>query len=186
MIINWVSDSILVSAPRFHNPSPSQTCPSCSGSSQSLVAGLPKWLCHWQCSRPPWVHTTIPSFSLTSSHIPATVISSIYHREIATAYTNSWSDAPNTAIITYLSLSCGFNVYLTTHIVFHMAQITQKIGPSRSLCHRIAYMFVQSTLFYLVPTLVFIALCAQRSLSQNLFFPIMCQAQASYVSHSRG
>ena len=43
-------------------------------------------------------------------------------------------------------------------------------------------MFVQSTLFYLVPTLVFVALCAQRSIGQNLLFPIVCQIQVSFVS----
>lgn len=126
-----------------------------------------------------------PIFSPTLSHISTIVVSSIYNQEIAAAYTNSWSDVSNTPIIAYLSLSCGLNVYLTTHIVLYMARITGKISKSRALCNRIASMFVQSTLFYLVPTLVFIALCAQRSLGQNLLFPIICQIQASSVSYSR-
>lgn len=125
-----------------------------------------------------------PKFSPALSHISAIVVSSIYNQEIAAAYTDSWSDVPNTPIIVYLSLSCGLNVYLTTHIVLHMIRITRTISKSRMLCNRIASMFVQSTLFYLVPTLVFIALCAQRSLGQNLFFPIICQIQASSVSSS--
>jgi len=62
-----------------------------------------------------------------------------------------------------------------------MVRVTPKVSRSRVLCNRIASMFVQSTLFYLVPTLVFIALCAQQSLGQNLLFPIICQIQASSV-----
>jgi hypothetical protein len=42
-------------------------------------------------------------------------------------------------------------------------------------------LFVQSALLYLVPTLIFIVLCAQRSLGQNLLFPILCQIQVSFV-----
>ena len=112
------------------------------------------------------------------------VISSTYHQEIAAAYTNSWSDASNTSIITYLSLSCGLNVYLTAHIVFNMMQVARNIHTSRTTCNRIASMFIQSALFYLVPTLVFIALCAQRSFGQNVLFPIVCQIQVSFVSRS--
>ncbi|KAF9652721.1 hypothetical protein BDM02DRAFT_3183406 [Thelephora ganbajun] len=115
----------------------------------------------------------LPLAMITSS----IAISSVYIGEIAAAYTNSWSDTSNTPIITYLSLSCGLNVYLTAHIALYMVQLTRKISMSRALCNRIASMFVQSTLFYLIPTLVFIALCAQRDLGQNLLFPTLCQIQ---------
>ena len=129
---------------------------------------------------------TIPDFPPTLSHIIITVVSSVYNQEIAAAYTNSWSDNTNTPIVIYLSLSCGLNFYLTAHIVWYMMQTTRSIGSSRVLCNRIATMFVHSALFYLVPTLVFIALCAQRSLAQNLLFPVICQIQASFVSYPPG
>jgi hypothetical protein len=45
-------------------------------------------------------------------------------------------------------------------------------------------MFVESALIYLVPTLVFIALCARRSIGQNLLFPVICQIQVCSVSFS--
>ena len=131
------------------------------------------------------MHTIVPSIPLALSHISTTVVSSIYNQEIASAYTNSWSDISSTPIIVFLSLSCGLNVYLTIHIVLYMTRITRKISRSRALCNRIAFMFVQSALFYLAPTLVFIALCAQRNLGQNLLFPIIFQIQASFVSHQR-
>lgn len=127
---------------------------------------------------------TIISNSPASSHISAIVISTTYNQEIAATYTNSWSDTSNTMMITYLSLSCGFNVYLTAHIVVYMVQSTRKNSATRILCNQIASMFVQSTLLYLVPTLVFIALCAERNLGQNLLFPLICQIQVSFVSHS--
>lgn len=130
------------------------------------------------------MHTTIPRLPPALSHTFTIAISITYHQEIAAAYTNSWSGASNAPIITYLSLSCGLNVYLTAHIVFYMVWTGRAINATRIMCNRIACMFIQSTLFYLVPTLVFIALCAERSLGQNLLFPIMCQIQASFVSRS--
>ena len=69
--------------------------------------------------------------------------------------------------------------------MLYLVWTARSLGATQIMCHRIASMFIQSTLFYLVPTLVFIALCAQRSLGQNMLFPIMCQIQASFVSRSR-
>ena len=131
------------------------------------------------------MHTTIPNPLSALSHTFTIAVPTIYHQEIAAAYTNSWSDTSNAPIITYLSLSCGLNVYLTAHIVFYMVRAGHRINTTRIMYNRIACMFVQSTLFYLVPTLVFIALCAEQSLGQNLLFPIVCQIQASFVSRSR-
>ena len=128
------------------------------------------------------MHTTIPNFPPALSHTFTIAISTTYHQEIVAAYTNSWSGSPNAPIIIYLSLSCGLNVYLTAHIALYMVWTGRAINTTRIMCNRIACMFIQSTSFYLVPTLVFIALCAERSLGQNLLFPIMCQIQASFVS----
>lgn len=119
------------------------------------------------------------------SYISNIAVSSTYIQDIAAAYTNSWSNAPNIPMIIYLSISCGFNIYLTAHIVCHMVQFAPRISTSRALCHRIAALFVQSALLYLIPTFVFIALCAQRSLGQNLLFPILCQLQVSLISGTR-
>ena len=130
------------------------------------------------------MHTTVPRLPPTLSHTFTIVISTTYHREIAAAYTNSWSGASNAPIIIYLSLSCGLNVYLMAHIVFYLVWTGRAINATRIMCNRIACMFLQSTLFYLVPTLVFIALCAEQSLSQNLLFPIVCQIQASFFLRS--
>lgn len=123
----------------------------------------------------------LPAFS----HTPMIAVSSAFVEEIAAAYTSTWSNTPSTPVIAYLSLSCGLNVYLTVHIVCHMVQLTGRRTRSRDLCNRIASMFVQSALLYLVPTLVFVILCAQRSLAQNLLFPIVCQIQASFASCPR-
>lgn len=119
------------------------------------------------------------------SYISNIAVSSTYAQEIAAAYTNPWSSTPSAPIIAYLSLSCGLNVYLTTHIVCYMVQLTPNLTPSRALCNRIASLFVQSALLYLVPTLIFIVLCAQRNLGQNLLFPVLCQIQVSFVPHLR-
>lgn len=61
-----------------------------------------------------------------------------------------------------------------------MVQFNPKVSTSRTLCNRIAALFVQSAFLYLVPTVIFIVLCAQRSLGQNLLFPIVCQIQVSF------
>ena len=130
------------------------------------------------------MHKTTLNLPPALSHTFTIAVSTTYHQEIAAAYTNPRSNGSNAAIIAYLSLSCGLNAYLTAHIVFCMFQMARTVSTTRVMCHRIAFMFIQSALFYLVPTLVFIALCAERSFSQNLLFPIMCQIQASSVSRS--
>lgn len=114
----------------------------------------------------------LPSAMIISS----IVVSSTYLPEIA-GNTSSVSIFPNTSIILCLSLSCGLNVYLTTHIVCYMVKLTPRCSTSRATCHRIASFFVQSALLHLVPTLIFIALCAKRNVAQDLLFPIMCQIQ---------
>lgn len=115
------------------------------------------------------------------SYAPNTAVSSTYVPEIAAAYTNHWSNTPSTPSIVYLSLSCGLNAYLTTHIVCCMVQFSPKISASRTLCNQIAALFVQSALLYLIPTLILIVLCAHRSLGQSLLFPIVCQIQVRLV-----
>ena len=122
-----------------------------------------------------------PKHPSSLSHVFTIAVSSAYYREIAAAYTNSWSDASSTQMIIYLSLSCALNVYLTAHIVYVMVYLvwTNETSENRTVRRRIAAMFVQNTLLYLIPTLAFIVLCAQRSLGQNFLFPIMCQIQAS-------
>ena len=123
----------------------------------------------------------VRSFPAPFSYPSNTAVSSIYVPEIAAAYTNPWSNTASTPMIAYLSLSCGLNVYLTTHIVCIMVHFKPKLSSSRALCNRIASLFVQSALLYLVPALIFIILCAQRSLGQNLLFPVVCQIQVSFV-----
>ena len=126
----------------------------------------------------------VSRFPFAPPYVPNIAVSSTCIQDIAAAYTSSWSDTSSAPIIAYLSISCGLNVYLTAHIVWHMVQFARKLGTSPTICYSVLSLFVRGALIYLVPTFVFIVLCAQRNLGQNLLFPIVCQLQASAARKS--